>query len=207
MVPAKGIRRGGWHFEGNGRDVLGDMHVEIDQSLFASSHNGTGMALKLDGQAPVKMRLRTWPVGNTTVDFSLNPDPNPARPQSVIGREGWSDGVNINLLPDGRLEVVRDGGDAVLKVTMVSNTKLPFGKWSRVRVTNDSERLRLYINGHPDAEKPVPAARSYGNSTWYLGGGYRDYANYRGYIDELTVLGAAVAPDDPVFRMAGEVEL
>ncbi|RRK01329.1 laminin G [Opitutaceae bacterium TAV4] len=204
-IPPETIRAGHWSFDGHGRDSLGDMPMMPPPSpiLFAprSENNepDAGQVLVLDGKQPLKMRLRTWPIGNATVDFQLNPTPGATKPQSVIGRGGWSDAININLLPDGRVEVVRNGNETVPVETLHSRSPLPFGQWSRLRVTNDNRHLRIYINDQLDAEKSVSPARSYGNSTWYLGGGYKTYANYRGRIDNLTVCGAAFAPGDPNF--------
>ncbi|MDR1284253.1 MAG: laminin G [Opitutaceae bacterium] len=212
QIPPESIRSGHWSFDGHGRDTLGDMPVTISipATCFAEQSGRPGKFLELDGTHPIKMRLRTWPIGNATVDFMLNPAPLPPPPppaspaapappaaiQSIIGRRGWSDAININLLPDGRIEVIRDGNETVPVEKLVSKTPLLFGQWSRLRVTNDSTRIRIYINNRLDAEAPIRPARSYGNSTWFVGGGYKDYANYRGKIDDLTVHGAALAPGD-----------
>ncbi len=202
-IPMESIRAGRWTFDtpGNaGRDSLGDMPVVIDPSMLEpDDRGGGGSVLRLNGETPLKMRLRTWPIGNATVDFQLNPEPGVTSPQSVIGRTGWSDGININLLPDGRIEVVRNGNKQVPVETLTTRGRLPFGGWSRVRVTNDSRHLRIYIDGKLDAEKAISPARSYGNSTWSIGGRYEGYANYRGKIDDLTVCGAAFAPGDANF--------
>ncbi|MDR1282618.1 MAG: laminin G [Opitutaceae bacterium] len=198
-IPAESVRAGRWTFDGTGRDSLGDMPVSIAPDLFAPADDGDGMVLRLDGKNPIKMRLRTWPIGNATVDFRLNPEPGATARQSVIGRTGWSDAININLLPDGRVEIVRDGNETVPVEKLVSQTPLPFGQWSRLRITNDSTCIRIYINNRLDAETLIRPARSYGNSTWFVGGGYKGYANYRGKIDDLTVCGAAFAPGAPDF--------
>ncbi|WP_052360961.1 endo-1,3-alpha-glucanase family glycosylhydrolase [Geminisphaera colitermitum] len=205
-IPLETVRAGRWTFDNAGSDSLGDMPVTIPPGMLIPDESGTGSVLQLDGSHPLKMRLRTWPIGNTTVDFRLNPAPGVTKPQSVIGRSGWSDAININLLSDGRVEVVRDGDrhKNVRKETLVSKTPLVFGKWTRLRVTNDSLALRIYIDGRLDSESSLSPARSYGNSTWYIGGGHEagiksGYANYRGKIDDLTVCGAAFAPDDPDF--------
>lgn len=194
QIPHESIRSGYWSFDGHGRDNLGDMPVIIAPEMFAprslDGGSGTEQVLVLDGKNPVKMRLRTWPIGNATIDFDLNPDAGVATIQSVIGRRGWSDGISINLLPDGRIEVVRDGSETVPIEKLTSQTKLPFGQWSHLRVTNDSAYLRIYIDNRLDAEKSICPARSYGNSTWFVGGGYKNHANYRGKIDNLFVSGA-----------------
>ncbi|MDR1281999.1 MAG: laminin G [Opitutaceae bacterium] len=201
-IPLESIRAGRWTFDtpGNaGRDSLGDMPVSIDPAMLESDdRGGGGSVLRLNGENPLKMRLRTWPIGNATVDFLLNPEPGVTAPQSVIGRTGWGDGININLLPDGRIEVVRNGNKQVPVEMLVSRGRLSFGEWSRVWVTNDSRHLRIYIDGKLDAEKAISPARSYGNSVWFIGGG-KGYANYRGRIDDVTVCGAAFAPGDAGF--------
>lgn len=195
-IPPESIRSSRWDFNGTGRDLTGDNSVWIDQTMFIATDDSGNMALNFDGQKTLRMPLRTWPIGNATVDFRLKPSSTGKTPgpQSIIGRKGWSDGISINLLPDGRLEVVRDGSETVPSELVHSKTALPFDEWSHLTVTNDSRCLRIYINGILDAEKVIKPARSYGNSTWYVGGGFAGYANYRGQIDDLTVSGAAYAP-------------
>lgn len=205
-IPLESIRSGHWTFDNGGYDSLGERDVNIPQSMLVPDETGVGNVLKLDGTQPLKMRLRTWPIGNTTVDFRLNPDPGVTQPQSVIGRTGWSDGINVNLRPNGRIEVVRDGNRDVPQETLISKTPIAFGKWTRVRVTNDNLKLRLYFDGRLDSEVSIKPARSYGNSTWFVGGGHEaatkaGYVNYQGKIDDLTVSGAAFAPNDPGFPM------
>lgn len=204
LIPRESVRAARWTFDQGGRDSLGELDVTIPDAMLVPGENGQGKALKLDGTGPLKMRLRTWPIGNTTIDFRMKPDAGATQIQSVIGRGGWSDATSVNLLPDGRLQVVRDGNrdvrsELVPTETLVAQTPVAFGQWTRVRVTNDSVTLRLYLDGQLDAEFPLRPGRSYGNSTWHVGGGHGGHANYKGEIDDLTVVGAAFAPGDPRF--------
>ncbi len=191
LISPLSIRGGHWDFEGDGRDQLGDMPVDIPETMFVEN------ALRFTGKESVKMRLRTYPVGAATVDFQIKPEGGREKIQGIITREGWSDALNLYLLPDGRLEVVRDG-DETFKVEKISSkTPLPDGKWSRARVSCDNTAIRIYLDGKLDSETPVTPGRSYGNCTYYLGRGDKRSANFTGMLDNLTILGEAFAPGDP----------
>ena len=196
-VSPQSIRGGHWDFENDGRDRLGDMPVVIPESMFVPGMAGEGSALVFSGRESVRMRLRTYPVGAMTLDLLLNPDPGRTKPQGVVTRVGWSDAVELNLMPDGRLQAVRSGNGEFPRETFLSSRAIPDGRWSRVRVSCDNRTLRFHIDGSPAGEFPVALGRSYGNCTWFLGQGNKGYDNYTGKLDDLTVLGAAFAPDDP----------
>lgn len=191
------IRGGHWDFENDGRDAYGDMPVVIPESMFADGAGAEGRALRFSGKESVKMRLRTYPVGASTVEFLIRPEGKREEAQGVITRSGWSDAVNIYLLPDGRIEAVRDGSEEFKTEKAVSRVPLPDGRWSRVRVVCDNAALRIYFDGKCVGEEKVSPQRSYGNCTWYLGKGDKRSGNFTGMLDALTVFGAAFAPGDP----------
>jgi len=193
------IHEGRWRFEGNGKDELGNMPVDCDRFLSSGGINNSG-GLKFDGKAGLKMRMRTWPIGSATIEFMVNPEPSKSeRPQLLAGRTGWSSGLSIALRPDGRIEVLRDAGKHDPAVTLTGKTALPAGKWTRVRVTFNEKTLKLFIDGVLDAETAAPLMRSYGNSSWYLGGGLDKFDNFTGRIDDVTVLGIAAEPGASAF--------
>lgn len=200
------IRAGRWRFEGNGRDELGNMPVDCERVLSTGGVNGSG-CLKFDGKAGLKMRMRTWPLGSATVEFMVNPERSKSeRPQLLAGRSGWSSGLSILLRPDGRVEVRRDGGKGDPAVTLTGKTALPAGEWTRIRVTFDEKTLKLFVNGALDAEAAAPLLRSYGNSSWHLGGGIDKFDNFTGKIDDVTVLGIAAEPGSPAFPELSEAK-
>ncbi|MBS1368729.1 MAG: laminin G [Lentisphaeria bacterium] len=199
------VRGGRWDFENDGRDAYGDMPVAIPEAMFVAGKAGEGSALRFTGKGSVRMRLRTYPVGASTVDFLLKPDGGRTERQGLVTRSGWSDAVNIYLLPDGRIEAVRDGNEEFRAEKAVSRAAVPDGVWSRVRVSCDNAALRIYIDGKCVAEEPVSPQRCYGNCTWFLGKGDRRSVNFTGCFDALTVFGAAFAPggpDEPEVRKA-----
>ena len=109
------------------------MPVVIPESMFADGAGAEGRALRFSGKESVKMRLRTYPVGASTVEFLIRPEGKREEAQGVITRFGWSDAVNIYLLPDGRIEAVRDGSEEFKTEKAVSRVPLPGGRIGRKR--------------------------------------------------------------------------
>ncbi len=184
VVSPLGIRRGYWDFENGGQDLLGDMPVNIPASMI---DNGV---LKFNGKNSLKMRLRTYPVGAMTLELKLKPEGGRKQKQGIVNRIGWSDAVELFLLPDGHLEVCRSGNDTVPKENFISKQSITDGKWNKVRITCDNAKIRIYIDDKLDSEHTIAPARSYGNCKWIVGQGYI------GELDDLKVLGAAFAPND-----------
>ena len=195
MISPLSIRGGHWDFEQDGRDSYGDMPVQIPETMFGPGKDGEGSALHFTGKESVKMRLRTYPIGPVTIDFLLKPDGGRAKRQGLVTRTGWSSAVNVYLLPDGRVEAVRNGNSRFQPETVISRVSIPDNNWSRVRVTSDESMLRIYIDGKLVGEQKIAPQRSYGNCTWFLGQGDKNSENYTGSLDALTILGAAFAPD------------
>lgn len=191
------IRGGRWDFESNGRDAFGDMSVQIPETMFVAGREGEGSALRFTGSETVKMRLRTYPIGPVTIDFLLKPDGGRPKRQGLVTRTGWSSAVNVYLLPDGRIEAVRNGNSRFKTEKAVSRVSVPENAWSRVRITCDESMLRIYIDGKQVAAEKVAPQRSYGNCSWFLGKGDENFGNYTGCLDALTILGAAFAPGSP----------
>lgn len=200
------IRGGRWDFENNGNDRYGDMPVTVPESMFCEGSASEGTALRFTGKEEIKMRLRTYPIGNSTVEFLIRPDAGRSKPQGIVTRSGWSDAVNVYLLPDGRIEAVRDGNEEFKVEKATSSTAIPDNAWSRVRVTCDNAALRIWIDGKLVAEQPVSPQRCYGNCSWHLGKGDKRSANFTGCLDAVTVFGAAFAPGDANEPKLGKAE-
>lgn len=191
------IRGGHWDFENSGRDTFGDMPIQIPETMFTAGKEGEGSALRFTGKESVKMRLRTYPAGPVTIDFLLKPEGGRTKRQGLITRTGGSGAVNVYLLPDGRIEAVRNGNLRFRPEAATSHAAVPDNSWSRVRVTSDESMLRIYLDGTLAAERKIAPQRSYGNCTWFLGQGDADSGNYTGCLDDVTVFGAAFAPGSP----------
>ena len=203
MISPLSIRGGHWDFERDGRDAYGDMPVRIPETMFVPGKKGEGSALRFTGNESVKMRLRTYPIGPVTIDFLMKPDGGRTKRQGLIIRNGWSSAVNVYLLPDGRIEAVRNGNSRFKPETVLSRASVPDNNWSRVRVTSDESMLRIYIDGKLVGEQKIAPQRSYGNCTWFLGQGDQNSDNYTGCLDALTIFGAAFGPgsqDEPEVR-------
>jgi len=179
------IRGGAWDFaHSGGLDRLGDMPVEIPPALLGKD------GLIFTGKDGLSMRLRTYPIGAMTLDLKLKPAAARNNRQGLVTRLGWSEAVELFLLPNGRLEVCRSGNDSIKKESFTSKQSIPDNAWSRVRVTCDNAVIRIYIDNKLDSSFPITIGRSYGNCKWILGQGYT------GELAEVKVLGAAFAPGD-----------
>ena len=193
------LRKGRWTFERGGTDELGDMPIALKPEMVVADGVNGGKCLKFDGQNPLTMRRRTYPIGAAPLDFFISPDGGRAADQVLIGRGGWAGGMNAVLKKDGKITVIRKGGTKTPVTVLNGKTAVPDGKWSRIRVTFDEKTIRLYLNGRLDAEMAVKPVREYGNCTWFVGGGIKNMDNYKGRLDDLTVLSYPTAPDDKNF--------
>ncbi|MGI5924054.1 MAG: endo-1,3-alpha-glucanase family glycosylhydrolase [Lentisphaeria bacterium] len=199
LAPAT-VRRGLWNFNGDGVDEAGEMHVHIPQEAFTAwDEDGVQQqGLKFDGKRSVKMRLRTWPMGNTSFQIRFKPNaPQSQEPQAIVARSGWSDGFDVALKADGYIKVTRNGntrayGDKnanlVPTTSLESDSPVAFDAWNILKVTCDTRTLSIEINGKPAGQCPIPAARSYGNCTWFIGAAEK-HANFNGLVDWLKLDG------------------
>ena len=188
------LRGGHWDFEKNGCDSYGDMSLTIPEKMYCPGAPGEGSALRFTGKEAVKMRRRTYPMEAATIDFLIHPEGEAKKRQGIITRTGWSSALNIYRLPNGKIEVIRDGHNKFKVEKVTSAIPLPLAAWSRVRVTFDNETICIYINGTIAARKVVSPQKSHGNCTWYLGKGDKRSVNFTGKLDALTVFGTAFAP-------------
>lgn len=202
-VTARGVHRATvresfWPLDGSGIDCLGDQTVVIPETWFVTQAGENRKVLTLDGSRKQKMRLRTWPSGSTTVDFWVQPDASRrAVRQTLVYRSGCMDGISVYLEPEGFLSVVRDGDSGVKRERLASRTAIAYGAWSHVRIINDQVSLTLTINGVEQGHCALVPARSYGNCTWFIGGGASDAQNYVGALKDLRVWGIALPENTP----------
>lgn len=207
QVPVKGFkvreaevsslinRRIHWAFDGDGVEESGNFAVNVKDSLLAT--NGvSGGCLVFRGDDNIGLPSRTWPIGGFGhIGFYLNPCPYMGEKQCIVNKDGWSDGLLVALLPDGRLEVTREYNADPSRETvhgkdvLVSRTKLAPGRWTRVAIDADAVHLTLSLDGKVDGSIPLRAIRSYGNGRVYIGGGAPDTKPYRGLFDELEIEG------------------
>ncbi len=201
------FRSGRWTFERSAADDLGERPFRQAKSFGWKSGSGLiqpggrdgGHCLALDGQTKVDFRLRSYPLGACTIDFYLNPAATPEKRQTILTRSGWTSAFSFFLQPDGRLEVIRDGGDLTPKTSLVGDRPLPVGQWTRVTLSFDECVAKLFLDGAPAGEMPVEPRREYGNCTAHLGATENGFA---GQIDDLTFLSWPAAPGDAVFAAA-----
>ena len=187
------VRGSFWPLDGTGVDRLGDQTVVIPEAWFITLDGDNRKVLALDGSRKQKMRLRTWPSGLATIDFQVQPAAtHHAARQTLMYRSGYMDGLSVYLEPEGFITVIRDGDAWVKRECLRSRTALAYGVWSHVRIVSDQVSLMLAINGVEQGRCVLAPARSYGNCTWFIGGGAPDAQDFVGAIKDLSVWGIAL---------------
>ncbi len=197
------VRKGRWTFEHGGEDSLGDMDLRTTRYAWSDpgfvvsgGHNG-GKCLKFNGRKTLRMQMRTYPLTAFTLDFYICPQGKGTKRQAVISRRGWSGGVDVFLQPDGKIELVRNGGEKTPVEKLLSRNSLPRDRWTNIRIVNDETSLELYLDGKLDAKRAIVPVRTYGNCTWFLGGDGK--TNFIGLLDDVTMLGIPARPGSPFY--------
>ncbi|MDD3155261.1 MAG: hypothetical protein PHS41_10365 [Victivallaceae bacterium] len=176
------IRSCHWDFEHFGFDRLGGPELNLPGKVYDSVRK----CLRFTGTERIRMPLRSWPIGNMTLEFQLYPAKEQQGQIAELFTQtgGWQAACNIRLLADGRIEAIRvcDKKNHVT-VSILSEQPIRYGKWSTIRLVFSEKEMSLYLNGKMSASAPVPLHRRYGNSTVMIGG------NYRGLLDDIRLTG------------------
>lgn len=200
-VSALSVRSGIWHFDGavNGMetDRYGDRDLAITPEFYVDGgFDGKGKALSFNGERSFLFPARIWPLsGFGTMSFYLKPEKNGVK-QSVIFKDGWYDGLSVNLLEDGRVEILRTylpdltEQNRLTFQRLTGKTGLKPGEWAKIEIKGDAEKLSLYVNGKLDGTIRQGVFRSHGNGRVSIGGReHLGYIPYRGLFDELVIRG------------------
>ena len=191
-------RGASWDFnspDGMILDRYGDRDFTIDSKMLVDDEHG-GKALKLDGKASATIPARLWPmsgVGVTSLD--IKPDAISDQPQTIVFKDGWYDGININLLPDGKIEVIRcyiaDSNDQndIKMQSMRSKSAIKAGQWSSIRIEADHGTMKLFVNDKEEVSVQQAPYRSHGNGRVSFGGAMPGCIPFRGLIDNLKLYG------------------
>ncbi len=118
-----------------------------------------GKAVQLTG-GKIALRSKTFPHGAYTFSVRLRLDPPaPAQAQTVISDgDHWlglqTQGVWLQVQSDGRIMARRSVRDVRTEVTSVQPLN---AGWNHIAIVSDLLNFRLYINGKPEGESPLPA--------------------------------------------------
>ena len=184
-----------WKFEGNGVDSLGEYPIRnLKKNMFVSDKKEFGKSLKFTGSEKIMMPRRHWNIsGFGTISFDLKVEQHGEKRQSLIYKDGWQDGLSINIMPDGAIEVIRFHGigqsERITGEKFLSSEKITPGEWSNVQIIADAATLQITVNGKPGKKFALSPVRTYGNGLVFLGGGYWRGNNFRGLIDNLCIRG------------------
>lgn len=187
-----------WDFDGEDGMILdryGDRDFSVDPGMLVEDGRG-GRALKLDGTRKATLPARLWPMSGVGVtELAIRPEAIGNQPQTIVFKDGWYDGINLNLRPDGKIEVIRcyvgdtnDQNDIKMQ-TLWSRRSLKAGEWAKIRVEADHGTLRLLIDGKEEGTVRQAAFRSHGNGRVILGGAMPGCVPFRGLVDDLKLFG------------------
>ena len=187
-----------WDFDGDDGLILdryGDRDFSVDPGMLVEDGRG-GRALKLDGTRQATLPARLWPMSGVGVtELAIRPEAIGDQPQTIVFKDGWYDGINLNLRPDGKIEVIRcyvgdtnDQNDIKMQ-TLWSRRSLKAGEWAKIRVEADHGTLTLLIDGKEEGTVRQATFRSHGNGRVILGGAMPGCVPFRGLVDDLKLFG------------------
>ena len=112
----------------------------------------------------------------------------------IVGVEGWNEGPELRLLPDGRIEAAYCGGSdfgaAKFRHAVQSLQPLEVGRRAEIAASSDGRTLRLWVDGELHGETPLPALRTYGNLAPALGAGVNGETPTTGLLHDLEIMGS-----------------
>jgi hypothetical protein len=119
----------------------------------------SGSALRLKNGGSIKLRSKSFPPGAYTFSARTRVD-SAATTDAPVAGEGdhyqgiTTEGLRIDLLPDGRVKARRDICWGSIAGEAISNDSLSPG-WNHLCVTHDLRSIRIFLNGKLSAEEPV----------------------------------------------------
>ena len=151
--------------------------------------------------AQIQMKSKSFPHGAYTFSARIRAKtPQVATPVAADG-DHWlsltTEGLRIDLLPDGRIKARREIQDCVGEA--VSRDSIKDG-WNHLVVTHDLQFLRIYLNGMLSAEAPVTkpgyqrthSAPFIGFSQVEKAKQGKDAVSFTGDIDQVEIIGTAI---------------
>jgi len=160
-------------------------------------------SIEFDGDDYACIPWEMWPTfGGCTVEMDVMPMGGRGQPQSI-----WANmfGLyDLGIAADGRLRCGFWGFRSGEESRMQYGPELPVGKWTRLKVVNDCEKIEVSMDGRPVLSFPVnmPAMNTLSP---ILGGVHRDGLGFfRGRLRSLRVSHAAEPrPDGIQLREGG----
>lgn len=155
--------------------VAGSRHAEWD----LSAHKGV-----------FELPRRVWPQGTQRICLKVKPEAGHPVRQTLVHEEGWSDGVTLDLMADGKVEMSRHFrvGQGTVFDRATGSQALKPGQWHELVVEGDMEEIRLRVDGKVDARmKPTPI-RCFEQCRVHIGGG-KAKEPFHGELGELSISG------------------
>jgi len=125
--------------------LAGSRHAEWN----LSSHKGV-----------FELPRRVWPQGTQRLRLTVRPAAGKPVRQTLVFKQGWSDGVTLDLVADGRVELsrhFRTGQQQTVFDRAIGSQPLEPDRWHELVVEGDMDAIRLFVDGKLDARlKPTP---------------------------------------------------
>ena len=197
-----------WPLDGDARDVSGfGHHGTVMGAAAVPDRNGRPQtALAFDGVDDA-VQIPSTPVLNVqsaiTVAFWMRIDGFFARESFPISHGSWQNRWKISIIPEKKLRwtVKTEQGIADLD----SPEPLQAGRFYHVAATYDGQRLRLFLDGQPQAETAWQGALLTTPLALTLGQmlpGDTNY-NFKGVLDEVRLYNRALSEED-IRALAGQ---
>jgi hypothetical protein len=184
----------GWAWIGGGKDKY---------EWLQNGWSGSGLRLKNGGF--IRLRSKSFPPGAYTFSARIRVD-SPATTDLPVAADGdhWqgitTQGLSIDLLPDGRVKARREIGSIY---EAISNGRVSINEWNHLAVTYDLQSIRIFLNGTLAAEAAV-SKPSYQRTHSVPGIGFskvaaakqeKDAPAFSGDIDQIEIIGTALTPE------------
>jgi hypothetical protein len=153
----------------------------ITEKVNASIYRGYSWT-NSENKTSFRLPLRQWPSGAYEISFTFTPKAvEKGKKAYPIKTAGNMDGISVNLLDDGHLEIIRTSGvksEGGVKESLISKSPIEFNVKHEIKIVSSFDELILFIDGKEDKRIPLTPQIRYGNSTTILND--IDYLEFKG---------------------------
>ena len=149
-----------------------------------------------DGKTAGDLRIpaRRWPMGAFRLSCTFTPLASDGAAHPILTKNGgWNEGPELNVMADGRIEAVLNGGSyrgtGKFSYPVRSLQPLERGRKVRISLVSDCRTFSLYVDGECQGRCQLPAFRAYGNLAPCVGPGVNGENASVGLLHDLEFTG------------------